>query len=137
MPPFAAPLAAVDRLEVSPRDGGLLVLASKEIVADDPYLAAHFPGQAVYPGVFVLETARQAVAAALGAGPGGLADLARVRSLRLTGVLRPGERLDVEVTVIIPPDGAAPRADGRARRADGTEVARLALEFRYPGGTGG
>ena len=63
---YAAPLRAVDRVEVGTRDGTLTVLAGKDIRADDRYQAAHFPGNPIYPGVFVLETVRQAVIAALG-----------------------------------------------------------------------
>jgi 3-hydroxyacyl-[acyl-carrier-protein] dehydratase len=134
IPPYAAPLSALDHLQVSPQDdGGLLVTASKDIVAADPYLAAHFPGRMVYPGVFILETVRQAVIAAIGEGPDGLADLSAVRSLRFTGAMHPGEQLQVEVAVA-GAGTAGMQADARCRRADGTEVARMALEFRYQGG---
>jgi 3-hydroxyacyl-[acyl-carrier-protein] dehydratase len=135
IPAYAAPLPAVDQLQVSRENGGLLVTASKDIAAGDPYLAAHFPGRTVYPGVFILETVRQAVIAAMGEGPGGLADLSAVRSLRFTGAMHPGEQLQVEVDVAGTDGAAGVHAEARCRRADGTEVARMALEFRYPGGT--
>ena len=129
--PYAAPLRAVDELRVTEQDGLLLLSVGKDVVPGDPYLAAHFPGRTIYPGVFVVETVRQAVAAALGERSGVLPDLSAVSSLRLVGALHPGDRLCVQATV-----GGA-RADGaiavtaRCRRADGSDVARLALEFRY------
>jgi 3-hydroxyacyl-[acyl-carrier-protein] dehydratase len=38
------------------------VVAVKRIDPADPYLSGHYPGFAIYPGVFVIESARQAVA---------------------------------------------------------------------------
>jgi 3-hydroxyacyl-[acyl-carrier-protein] dehydratase len=132
IPPYAAPLSALDHVQVSRTGTGLLVMASKDIVTSDPYLAAHFPGRTVYPGVFVLETVRQAVIAALGEGPGGLAELSAVCSLRFTGAMHPGERLCAEVTVTPTAEGRH-RADARCRRDDGSDVARMTLEFAHPG----
>jgi 3-hydroxymyristoyl/3-hydroxydecanoyl-(acyl carrier protein) dehydratase len=134
-PLYAAPLSAVDHMQVRRADPGLVVTATKDIVTGDPYLAAHFPGRTVYPGVFVLETVRQAAIAALGEGPGGLAELSAVCSLRFAGAMHPGERLCAEVT-ITPAAGGGFRAAARCRRADGSDVARMTLEFRYPGGEG-
>jgi len=131
-PRFAAPLSAVDELDARSADGRLLLSVRKHVVADDPYLPAHFPGRPVYPGVFILETVRQAVSAALGEVGGAVADLASVAALRFVGALRPGESLWVEAAVgAAGPDGGIP-VEARCRRADGSDVARLKLEFRYP-----
>jgi 3-hydroxyacyl-[acyl-carrier-protein] dehydratase len=130
-PPDAAPLAAVDEVRAVPLDGGLEVLARKEISAADPYLPAHFPGRVIYPGVFVLETVRQAVVAAAGERDGVLPDVAVVRSVRFHTALHPGQRLEVSATVGAPDAAGRMLVRARCRRPDGTEVARLVLEFRY------
>jgi len=38
--------------------------------AADPHLASHFPGALIYPGVFVIESVRQAVGTGLGVACG-------------------------------------------------------------------
>jgi 3-hydroxyacyl-[acyl-carrier-protein] dehydratase len=130
-PPYAAPLDATDEVHAIAGDGGLDVVARKEISGTDRYLAAHFPGQVVYPGVFVLETVRQAVVAALGERDGRLPDLSAVRSVRFRSPLRPGDRLEVRATVGAPDAAGTLTVRARCRRGDGTEVARLVVEFRY------
>jgi len=134
-PLFAAPLCALDEMQMTEDGGGLVINASKRIDASDPYIAAHFPGRTIYPGVFILETVRQAVAAALGERSGAYPDLTAVRSLRFVGAVHPGERLVVAATVGSPgPDGTLD-VDAGCRRADGSAVARVVLEFRYPAGS--
>jgi 3-hydroxymyristoyl/3-hydroxydecanoyl-(acyl carrier protein) dehydratase len=133
-PPYAAPLLAVDDLQMSTVDGRLVVIARKEVRVSDPYQAAHFPDRTVYPGVFIVETVRQAVLTALGERDGVLPDLSAVHSLRFLGGMHPGEQLCVTATVEPPDAAGAIRVDVRCRRADEVTVARLALEFRYEGG---
>jgi len=130
-PRYAAPLGATDVVHVVAVDDGLEVFTSKEISATDRYLAAHFPGQVVYPGVFVLETVRQAVVAALGERDGALPDVSVVRSMRFRSALRPGERLEVNATVGVPDQAGTIAVRARCRRPDGTEVATLTLELCY------
>lgn len=132
---YAAPLRAVDELEVTAQDGGLLVRAAKSIVRGDPYLAAHFPRRTVFPGVFILECARQAIGAAIAAHwPGELAQLREVKSLRFTGAMHPGEQLQISAALRPTAPGIF-RADCACQRDDGTEVAKLLLEFGpWPGG---
>lgn len=133
---YAAPLRAMDGLRVTTCRGDLLVSAWKVIVADDPYLPGHFPDQPIYPGVFIVETVRQAVTTALGEPAGAVPRLAAVRSVRFLAPLRPGDELRVEATVrtagVRPDTGVAIGSEARCCRTDGTEVARLTLEFRYP-----
>ncbi|KAA2265793.1 3-hydroxyacyl-[acyl-carrier-protein] dehydratase FabZ [Solihabitans fulvus] len=128
---YAAPLPAVDWVEAGGRDGTVTLTASKDVRADDPYLPAHFPDHPVYPGVFVLETVRQAVIAALGERAGALPDLVEVRSLRLLRAVRPGERLCVAAALTHGGGGGPILVDARCELADGTEVARLRLGFGY------
>lgn len=91
----AAPLRAVDHVESEMTVRGLVVHARKTVTADDPYLPGHFPGWTVYPGVFVIETVRQAVAAAVGTCAGRLPEFRAVRSVRFTAPLLAGDELTV------------------------------------------
>ena len=131
-PPYAAPYAAVDDVLVVERpDGGLELRATKDISAVDRYQAAHFPDRTVHPGVFILETVRQAVLTALGERAGELPELAEVRSIRFHSALRPGERLTASVDVAAADPAGTIAARARCHRADGSEVATMTLAFRY------
>lgn len=136
IPAYAAPLTAIDQVRVAERDGRLLVTAAKEVTTEGPYLEAHFPGRTVYPGVFILETVRQAVAAALGERGGVLADLAAVHSMRFTGAVHPGDKLLAEITIDQDEPESPVQVSAQCWRNEiGAEVARLVLEFGFTGGT--
>ena len=128
---YAAPLNAIDELRVVARDDAIQISTAKQIVDTDPYLAVHFPGCVIYPGVFVLETVRQAVLAAMGERDGRLPDLSAVCSMRLRTALRPGERLEVTADLVVPYGPAPIAVRASCRRGDGTDVATLVLEFTY------
>jgi 3-hydroxyacyl-[acyl-carrier-protein] dehydratase len=128
---YAVPLRAVDQLEVTRDDGRLSLFATKDIAADDPYLPAHFPGRTVYPGVFIVETLRQAVVAALGERDGLLPEISAVRTLRLVGALHPGDRLCLAATVHPSDVEGTIRVEAQCRRPDDYAVARMVVEFRY------
>lgn len=128
---YAAPLPAFDDMSATRDDGRLTLTATKEITVDDPYLPAHFPGRTVYPGVFIVETLRQAVAAALGERDGLLPDVTAVHTLRLVGALHPGDRLCLAATVSSSDVDGAIRVEARCDRPDGYAVARMVLEFGY------
>lgn len=88
----AVPLTAVDEVEVvSPHE----VVATKRVVADDPYLPGHYPGNPIYPGVFVVESACQATAELVRRTRGGQVALAGVTSARFAAPLLPGDTLRV------------------------------------------
>lgn len=53
----AVPLQAVDTFTAA----GDTFTVTKTVTAEDPYLPGHFPGNPIYPGVFYLETVRQAI----------------------------------------------------------------------------
>lgn len=91
----AAPLQAIDRV-VAMDDSG--IVAEKTIGHDEPLLAGHFPGCPVYPGVFVLEAVSQSVLyyAAEQLGHSEPPELVKIRSIRLTHSLFPGDTLQVE-----------------------------------------
>ena len=123
-PPFAAPLVAVEDVRVATADDRFVVHASKRVDASDPYMDGHFPSLVIYPGVFILETVRQAVALAVD-GP---VEIARLGSVRFLAPLFADDTLTVEATVR-PGPGAALQVDARCRRGDGSLAARLKLEM--------
>ncbi|GAA1766919.1 FabA/FabZ family ACP-dehydratase [Luedemannella helvata] len=123
----AVPLAATDDVRVHTDGDTLVVHARKTVTATDPYLVGHFPGQPVYPGVFVLETVRQAVAAAHGLPPTVL-DIGHVTSVRFAAPLRPGATLLVEITMRAGPLTGVVAVRSRCVGDDGTLVATAKLD---------
>jgi 3-hydroxyacyl-[acyl-carrier-protein] dehydratase len=122
----AVPLAAVDDITVlSPYE----VVAAKTVRADDPYLVGHYPGRPIYPGVFVLETVRQALDGLLSrGGQDRTATLTGVPSMRMFTPLEPGDELGVHVTC----ERAAPgevTATARCSRNGAERVAVLTVTF--------
>jgi 3-hydroxyacyl-[acyl-carrier-protein] dehydratase len=116
----AAALPAVDGVTVD----GPEAFGTKAIRATDRYLAGHYPGAVIYPGVFIVESACQVVAR--WAAPVRYA-LAAVDSVRFTAALRPGDTLRLAVRCT-ERDGAL-HATVRGTDAAGQPVARMALRF--------
>jgi 3-hydroxyacyl-[acyl-carrier-protein] dehydratase len=89
------------------------VTAVKAVTAAEEYLADHFPGFPVLPGVMMLEALVQAARVLLdrqtaegeASGDGGKTSggvpwvLAEARNIRYGNMVRPGERLHVEVAL--------------------------------------
>jgi 3-hydroxyacyl-[acyl-carrier-protein] dehydratase len=136
-PPYAVPLPATDSVGASEQDDHVRVVARKKVVSTDPYLAGHFPGRLVYPGVFVIETVRQAVISALGDPAGGgdrrFLDVTAIRSVRFVGALHEGDELTVEAEVRGPDGEGVLAVEARCRRNGAEDVARLAMELGYDG----
>jgi 3-hydroxyacyl-[acyl-carrier-protein] dehydratase len=84
---FAAPLPAVDAVRVTRAGDTYTLEATKLVDGNDRYLAAHFPGQTVFPGVFLIEAVRQAVALGLPDEVGQAPDVELVRSVRFLSPL--------------------------------------------------
>jgi 3-hydroxymyristoyl/3-hydroxydecanoyl-(acyl carrier protein) dehydratase len=130
VPADSAPLRAVDRVTVEPAAAGWHAVGDKAVVASDPYLDAHYPGRPVYPGIFLLETVRQSVRAALHAVAGAAADLRELRSVRFTAPVLPGDRLVAHCSVR--PAGGGWEVDA-ACTTDGGRAARVRAVFSVPG----
>jgi len=128
---FAAPLLAIDRIEVSGREGILTLSAIKKIDAKAPYLAGHFPNFAIFPGIFIIEGLRQAVAAALGEIDGLLPEIRTLRSVRFMAPLLPGDSMRLDATLVPSSDGISWEVEARCARNDGVTAARMKLEFCY------
>ncbi len=88
----------IDRV-IERRPDGLV--AVKCVSSAEEYLADHFPGFAVLPGVMMLEAMVQAGRAFLvdQAPPDRPLVLAEVRNIRYGNMVRPGQSLKVEVTL--------------------------------------
>jgi 3-hydroxymyristoyl/3-hydroxydecanoyl-(acyl carrier protein) dehydratase len=119
---FAAPLRAVDRIEVHRDRPEWRFALYKTVNPEDPYMAGHFPGLTLLPAVFVLEGLRQAVTALAGADEP--LNLLEVRSGRWLAPMQGGDEIRLDVTAA--PDGPGRwkvTADGT--RQDGTPVAAV------------
>ncbi|MGO9959037.1 MAG: hypothetical protein ACLP50_24245 [Solirubrobacteraceae bacterium] len=126
-PTCATAIEAFDRAS-SERDGGLtFVRATLEVRLDNPYIHAHFPEFTVYPGVFLLETATQAVAAELGLGDGTATGVTHIRSMRFVSPFLLGDTVEMEAVVSARDDGI--EVDARFAHAGGErgEAARIRL----------
>jgi 3-hydroxyacyl-[acyl-carrier-protein] dehydratase len=132
---FAAPLVALDAIDVSGGEGLRRISATKRIDAGAPYLQGHFPNFAIFPGIFLIEAVRQAVAIALGEANGLLPEIRRLRSVRFLAPLLPGDSMSLEATMAQSTDGRTWAVEARCSRSDGVTAARLKLDFCY-GATG-
>ena len=74
------------------------IVAIKEVVGDELWLADHFPTFPIMPGVLMLETMVQAAVDLL-ADTGDSMVLGEVRALKYGAMVKPGDALRVEVDV--------------------------------------
>jgi 3-hydroxyacyl-[acyl-carrier-protein] dehydratase len=123
---YAAPLSAVDKLEIGADD---TVTAIKDIVADDPYLAGHYPHFTIYPGVFSIESVHQAAREAL-ERDGATAELAGIVSVHFKAPLLPGDRLTTELTFKPTEDPSIVRVKAKCTRSDGQTSGKVTLAMR-------
>lgn len=93
--PHRHPFLLLDRVdELEPGASGLGV---KNISIADPVFAGHFPGEPIYPGVLMIETAAQLcgiVLAAAAAEPA-LGYLASIKRFKFIEIVRPGDSLRI------------------------------------------
>lgn len=88
--------------EVNTCIAGESVSASYAVTGEEAFLAGHFPGNPVFPGVLQLEALAQAGAIALLSDDryrGALPLFGGVEEVRFRRMVRPGDRLDLEVTL--------------------------------------
>ena len=126
--PHREPFLLIDEvLEVTP---GVGAVARKTVRADEWYLAGHFPGRPVMPGVLIVEALAQTGAVAVLSqeeNRGKLALFAGIDDVRFKRIVRPGEELtltcDLETV-------RGPIGRGRARATvDGELAVRGTLTF--------
>ena len=92
--PHREPFLLID--EVVELEPGRRVVATREVRADDPWFAGHFPGRPVMPGVLIVEAMAQAGAVAVlveEENRGRIAFFAGIDDCRFKRVVEPGDVL--------------------------------------------
>ena len=119
----------VDRIESL--TAGRDIVAERTFPGDDDYLADHFPGFPVVPGVLLTESMGQAAAKCLDAQhrPRGKAMLVRILSASFRQWVKPGDLLALQATIVSDDERFA-TADCRASVA-GQTVAQAKLLFSF------
>lgn len=123
----SAPIVTVDDWT----SGNGEVCGRWRVTGTDAYQPGHYPGNPVVPGVFVIESAFQLVAAHSALVDGRLLVLARIVSARFVSPVRIGDTLVFRASCQYL--GALVTANVTAAEADGRPVARLQLEARVAG----
>ncbi len=119
----AAPLPAVDSVDVRLAEGGFGATVRVRVDPAHPTLRGHFPGLPIYPGVFVVETLCQAMTRILGP-QGRRPSLRTVHSLRLTAALTGGDELTLDVAATETAGGWRVKATGTRRDGAATGTVR-------------
>jgi len=97
--PHRYPFLLVDRvLELVP---GRRAVAIKNVSANEPFFAGHWPGRPIMPGVLIVEAMAQAagvlIAASVERQPGRVALIASIDGVKLRRPVVPGDQLRIEV----------------------------------------
>ena len=126
--PHREPFLLLDEvLEIEP---GVRVLARKHVREDEWFLAGHFPGNPIMPGVLMVEALAQTGAVAVlseKANKGKLALFAGIDDVRFKRLVRPGDTLELEC-VLERVRGPVGRGKARAT-VDGELAVRGTLTF--------
>ena len=108
------------------------IVAVKQVSAAEEYLADHFPSFPILPGVMMLEAMVQAARAMLPASPRLV--LGEVKALKYGQMVRPGEALEIEVTLQkrLEDGSFACKGSGLVRRRGGAAgAAETAVNGRF------
>lgn len=93
--PHRHPFLLLDRVEEL--EPGVSGIGTKNISISDPVFSGHFPGDPVYPGVLMIETAAQlsGIVLASGASEPAFGYLASIKRFKFMELVRPGDSLVV------------------------------------------
>jgi 3-hydroxyacyl-[acyl-carrier-protein] dehydratase len=131
--PHREPFLLLD--EVVELEAGARVLARKRVRDDEWFLAGHFPGNPIMPGVLMVEALAQAGAVAVLSEPENLGKLvlfAGIDGVRFKRLVRPGDELEL---VCVLEKVRGPIGKGAARASVGGELAvRGTLTFAVADG---
>ncbi|HET9656500.1 MAG TPA: hypothetical protein VFP72_14175 [Kineosporiaceae bacterium] len=132
----AVPLVAIDDVVACEGDGHVDIVATAPIRANEPYLAGHYPGRPIYPGVFVIEAVRQSLARYLEgqAARRGELWLEDIESVHFSAPLFPPETLRLAGRCEV--SGTSVCAAFRGVNNAGQVAARLRARFRWEATTG-
>lgn len=121
--PHGSAFRFVDELEAL--EPGISATAQYHLPADAPFLAGHFPGNPLMPGVLMLEALAQVAGIAAQTHPEiqAFADLrlTAIRQVKILGTLSPEQTLHIEAK-IEGRLGNLVQASGRVRTADGATL---------------
>ena len=98
--PHRYPFLLVDRvLELEP---GQRAVGIKNVTANEPFFAGHFPGRPVMPGVLIVEALAQTAGVLMGegAGEGRIPLFMGIDRARFRRQVVPGDQLRLEVEVL-------------------------------------
>lgn len=113
--PHRYPFLLVDRITcLLP---GEKAVGWKNVSVNEPFFQGHFPGEPVMPGVLIVEALAQVGAVAvlsLEENRGKLALFAGINKFRFKQVVRPGDQLELSVTLTAS-RGAMGRGEGEAK----------------------
>ncbi|MDP8247978.1 MAG: 3-hydroxyacyl-ACP dehydratase FabZ family protein [Candidatus Tritonobacter lacicola] len=125
--------------EITDIEDGKKIYASRTLSKDESYLADHFPGHPVMPGVLMLETLVQAASWLVRINTDfrfPVAVMSSARSVRYGRFVIPGDRLDIEVE-LLSKDGSRGAFRGRGTVDGQVAVSgRFELEWFRPDGAG-
>jgi 3-hydroxyacyl-[acyl-carrier-protein] dehydratase len=126
--PHREPFLLID--EIVELEPGSRVVARKRVREDEWYLAGHFPGRPVMPGVLIVEAMAQTGAVAVLSekeNRGRIAFFAGIDAVRFKRVVKPGDELELECEL---EHVRGPIGRGRATATvDGKLAARGTLTF--------
>lgn len=130
--PHRHPFLLIDTIEEL--EPGVRAVGRKNVTFNEPYFAGHFPGNPVMPGVLILEALAQTGAVAILSLPehrGKTAYFAGIDKAKFKQMVRPGDTLELETTIIRSKDrwASGKRSHGK-RKTGGESRAYLCVEIK-------
>jgi 3-hydroxyacyl-[acyl-carrier-protein] dehydratase len=110
------------------------IVAVKQVSLAEEYLGDHFPGFPILPGVMMLETMVQAARTLLAERTNERFVLGQVKALKYGAMVRPGEALEVDVSISKESEDGSYTLKGTGtvrRRAPGEPADATAVSGRF------